>query len=311
MLAAPSKILFNALARSRTLKKAASRLGMGRRGLARQFIAGETIDEAMAAVRALEARGMTHTLDYLGESATTLDEAKEATRSYLAIIDRVVRAGVGRYLSLKLTQLGLDVDPACCVDNLRRILGLAERHEVFVAFDMEGSAYTSATLDIFETLWQQGYHSIGAVLQAALHRSEADLQRLLALGATVRIVKGAYREPKSIAFQKRADVSAAFLRMAATALAQAPFSAIATHDDAVIDEVKRMARTREVEPDRFEFQMLYGIRRDLQAALVSDGYRVRIYTPFGRDWFPYVMRRMGERPANVWFVARNFFAPDR
>jgi proline dehydrogenase len=309
MLAAASKLFFHTLARSHALKNAASRYAMASRaGLARQFIAGETIDDAIGVVQAIEARGMSHTLDYLGESATTLAEADNATRTYLAIMETVVRAGIGRHLSLKLTQLGLDVDPASCVDNLRRILGSADRHGFFVAIDMEGSPYTAATLDIFETLWKQGYRRVGTVLQSALRRSEADLQRLLALGATVRIVKGAYREPKSIAFQTSEEVRAAFLRMATAALTQRVFCAIATHDEALIREVRQTAGARGVAPDQFEFEMLYGIRRDLQASLTTAGYQMRIYTPFGREWFPYVMRRLGERPANVWFVVRNLFA---
>ena len=309
MLAAASRLFFHTLARSQTLKTWASRYGMaGRAGFARPFIAGETIDDAISAVRAIEARGMSQTLDYLGESATTLTEADSATHEYLAIIDTIVRAGIGRHLSLKLTQLGLDVDPASCVDNLRRILGSAERHGFFVAIDMEGSPYTTATLDIFETLRHQGYHRIGTVLQSALRRSEADLQRLLALGAVVRIVKGAYQEPKSIAYQTTADVRAAFLRMATTALTQGAFSAIATHDEALIRDVRRTADAHGVTADRFEFQMLYGIRRDLQASLTAAGHQMRIYTPFGREWFPYVMRRLGERPANVRFVLRSLLA---
>ncbi len=308
MIAAASKVFFHTLARSQTLKKAASRYGMARRmGVARRFIAGETIEEAVIAARAVEARGMSHSLDYLGESVATLAEADSVTRVYLAIIETVVRAGIGRHLSLKLTQLGLDVDPASSVDNLRRILGTAERHEFFVTIDMEGSRYTTATLDVFETLWQQGYRNMGTVLQSALRRSEADLKRLLGLGASVRIVKGAYREPKSIAYQARADVRAAFLRMATTALTEGTYPAIATHDEVIIREVRRIAAAHGVTPDRFEFQMLYGIRPDLQASLTEAGYRMRIYTPFGNEWFPYVMRRLGERPANVWFVLRNLF----
>jgi proline dehydrogenase len=271
---------------------------------ARRFIAGETVEEAIDAARALEARGLSHTLDLLGESVTNLDEAASATKAYLAVIDAIARSGIGRGLSLKLTQLGLDVDKATAVDNLRRILERAEPAEFFVRIDMENSAYTDVTLEIFDTLWQQGHRSIGVVLQSALYRSEQDLARLNALGASVRLVKGAYKEPKSVAYQKKADVDAAYARMLKALLTSGHRPAIATHDKKLIDLACSYAQQQQIASDRFEFQMLYGIRRDLQASLSRRGYAMRVYIPFGREWFPYFMRRLGERPANVAFVIR-------
>jgi proline dehydrogenase len=305
MLDSASKAFFHLLARSRTLKALASRYGMRRpQSFARRFIAGETVEEAIDAARALEARGLSHTLDLLGESVTNLDEAASATKAYLAVIDAIARSGIGRGLSLKLTQLGLDVDKATAVDNLRRILERAEPAEFFVRIDMENSAYTDVTLEIFDTLWQQGHRSIGVVLQSALYRSEQDLARLNALGASVRLVKGAYKEPKSVAYQKKADVDAAYARMLKALLTSGHRPAIATHDKKLIDLACSYAQQQQIASDRFEFQMLYGIRRDLQASLSRRGYAMRVYIPFGREWFPYFMRRLGERPANVAFVIR-------
>ena len=273
-----------------------------RSSFARRFIAGETVEEAIAAARAVEAAGCYQTLDYLGESVATLEEAEAATRAYLGVVDAITASGVERNLSVKLTQLGLDVDRASAVDNLRKILARAEGF--FVRIDMESSRYTNVTLDIFELLWKQDYHQIGVVLQADLYRTEQDLRRVLNLGARVRLVKGAYKEPGSIAYKKKADVDRAYARLMKTLLIEGNYPALATHDAALIQQAKIIARDNGVAPDRFEFQMLYGIRRDLQAALAKEGYRVRIYIPFGRQWFPYFMRRLGERPANVAFVLR-------
>ena len=305
MFGAASKVFFNLLARSRILNTLASRYGMRRpNSFARRFIAGETISEAIEAARRVEARGLTHTLDLLGESVTTLEQADAAARAYLKVVDAIVQSGIGRNLSLKLTQLGLDVDKASAIDNLRKILERAEPAAFFVRVDMESSHYTDVTLEVFETLWQQGHRQIGIVLQSALHRSDQDLRRINALGARVRLVKGAYNEPKSVAYQKKADVDAAYARMMRTLLTEGVYPAIATHDPKMIELTRTYANEHGVAPDRFEFQMLYGVRRDLQARLVRDGYRLRVYIPFGREWFPYFMRRLGERPANVGFVLR-------
>jgi proline dehydrogenase len=306
MIDAASKAFFHLLARSRSLQKVASRYGMASpTSFGRRFIAGETVEEAVEVARILEARGLTQTLDYLGESVGTSAEADAVTRDYLVILDKIVASGVGRNVSLKLTQLGLDLDRVTALDNLRRILEPATTHGFFVRIDMENSPYTDVTLDIVETLWGLGYRNLGVVLQSALCRSEADLTRLLALGVRVRLVKGAYREPAAVAYQLKADVDAAYLRMATTLLERGTFPALATHDPDIIDAVRKIAVERGVSKDRFEFQMLYGVRRDLQASLVADGYGMRVYVPFGRQWFPYFMRRLGERPANVAFVLRS------
>jgi len=303
MLDNASKAFFHLLARSGTLKKIASRYGMKKpTSFARRFIAGESVEEAIDAARQVETTGLLQTLDYLGESVRTLAEADAATRDYLRVIDAVLKAGIGRNLSLKLTQLGLDVDRASAVDNLRRILERAE--DFFVRLDMESSQYTETTLAIFETLWQQNYRNIGVVLQADLYRTEQDIERVMALGARIRLVKGAYREPAAVAYPKKADVDAAYARLMKRLLVLGTYPAIATHDEAMIQQAQRYATEHHILKERFEFQMLYGIRRDLQTSLVAQGYRVRVYIPFGRQWFPYFMRRLGERPANVGFVLR-------
>lgn len=301
-----SKAVFHALASSRSMKTVASRYGMrGERSFARRFVAGETVAEAVTVARRIEQRGMTHTLDYLGESVVTMAEADAATRAYLAILKDIRAAGIGRNVSLKLTQLGLTVDRATCVDNLRRILDPAAADGFFVRIDMEDSRYTQVTMDVFETLWQQGYRNAGMVVQSYLHRSGDDVKRLNALGARVRLVKGAYQEPKAVAYPSRQQVDRAFIAIMETLLTEGVLPAIATHDPALIEATRSFAAMRSIAKDQFEFQMLYGIRRDLQAALAADGYRVRVYIPFGREWFPYFMRRLGERPANVAFVLRN------
>lgn len=306
MLDSASKALFHSLARSKVLKQLASRIGMGEpTRFARRFIAGERVEEAIEAARALETRGLMQTLDHLGESVTSLVEADAATREYLTIIAAIAASGIGRNLSLKLTQLGLEVDRASAVDNLRKILERAEPADFFVRIDMESSPYTEITLEIFETLWRHGHQKIGVVLQAALYRSEADLQRITALGATIRLVKGAYNEPRAVAYRRKADVDAAYARLMKVLITHGHYPALATHDPAMIELARRWASEQHVPPDRFEFQMLHGVRRDLQTTLVKEGYRVRVYVPFGREWFPYFMRRLGERPANVLFVLRS------
>jgi proline dehydrogenase len=274
------------------------------RSFARRFIAGETVEEAIHDARILQSRGLQLTLDYLGESVRTTDEAMAATREYVRLIDVIVASGIERNVSLKLTQLGVDVDRATCVDNLRRILEPASRHGFFVRIDMEDSRYTDVTMEVFETLWQQEYRNIGLALQSALHRTETDARRMIELGARVRLVKGAYKEPPAVAYQQKAEVDEAFRRIMRLLLDRGTYPAIATHDQAIIADTRAHASERNIGRDRFEFQMLYGIRRDLQSELVAAGHRMRIYLPFGKQWFPYFMRRLGERPANVGFVLR-------
>ena len=309
MLDATSKAVFHGLAQISTLQRLASKYGMAAgSGFARRFIAGETIDEAVTCVQDLRHQGLLLTLDYLGESVSSAAAAAAAAADYVRIIDAIVKSGIERNISLKLTQLGLDVDRATAVDNMRRILESADANGFFVRIDMENSPYTEATLVIFETLWQQGHRQIGTVIQSYLKRSEADIRRLNTLGSRVRLVKGAYKEPKDVAFQKKSEVDAAFVELMRLLLDEGTYPAIATHDPDMIEATKAYARGKGYAQDRFEFQMLYGIRRDLQSALVKEGYRVRVYVPFGRQWYPYFMRRLGERPANVAFVLRGILS---
>jgi proline dehydrogenase len=304
MIDAASKALFHSLAQVDLLRRLASRYGMRPGGFARRFIAGEDVEEAIVAVADLPGRGLRLTLDYLGESVASFDEAEAAAEEYVRIINAIVRSGIERNISLKLTQLGLDVDRATAVDNMRRILEPADRHGFFIRIDMENSPYTERTLQVMETLWQQGHRSVGTVIQSCLLRSAADVVRLNELGSRVRLVKGAYKEPKTVAFQDKSKVDSAFVELMQVLLDHGTFPAIATHDPAMIAATRRYADQRGYGKDRFEFQMLYGIRRDLQASLVKEGYGVRVYVPFGQKWFPYFMRRLGERPANVAFVLR-------
>lgn len=309
MIDTASKAFFGSLASSTGLKNLASRYGMRHhRSFARRFIAGETIDEAIAAARIVEASGLRQTLDLLGEGVATAPEATAATRAYMDVIDRIVESGVGRNISLKLTQLGLTIDRATCVDNLRRIMDAATKHEFFVRIDMENSPYTQITFDVFETVWGLGYRNVGVVIQSCLPRSLGDARRMNALGARVRLVKGAYKEPRGVAYQEKEQVDAAFIVIAKLLLSHGNFPAIATHDPAMIAATREHAAANGITPDRFEFQMLYGIRRDLQGQLASEGFGMRVYVPFGREWFPYFMRRLGERPANVGFVVRGILS---
>ncbi len=302
---AGAKAIFYAASRSTALKRLASKYGMRTHdSFARRFIAGETVEEAIEAARNVQAQGLHLTLDYLGESVRTIDEATAATREYVRLLDVIVASGIERNISLKLTQLGAGVDRATCVDNLRRILDPAGRHGFFVRIDMENSPWTQLTLDIFETLWQQEYRNLGIALQAALIRTEQDIRRMNELSARVRLVKGAYKEPQTVAYQQKTDVDAAFVRLMRLLLDNGTYPAIATHDPAMLDATLAHARDRALTRDRFEFQMLYGIRRDLQGSLAAEGYTMRLYIPFGREWFPYFMRRLGERPANLGFVLR-------
>jgi proline dehydrogenase len=277
-------------------------------GFARRFIAGESIDEAIACVADLPGKGLQLTLHYLGESVSSAEAAAAAAADYVKIIEAVVASGIERNLSLKLTQLGLDVDRATAVDNMRRILEPADRHGFFVRIDMENSPYTEATLGILDILWQQGHRQVGTVIQSYMKRSEADVRHLNTMGARVRLVKGAYKEPRTVAYQKKTEVDAAFVDLMRLLLDEGNDPAIATHDPVLLDATKAYARQRGYANDRFEFQMLYGIRRDLQMQLVKGGYRVRVYVPFGKLWYPYFMRRLGERPANVAFVVRGVFS---
>ena len=307
MIDAASKALFHSLAQIGVLQKLASRYGMAPNGFARRFIAGESIEEAIAAVRSIADRGLLLTLDLLGESVKTMAEADAATRETIRVLNAIVASGIERNVSLKLTQLGLEVDRATCVDNLRRILDPATEHRFFVRIDMENSPYTDVTLQIFDTLWGQGYRNIGVVLQSCLERTEDDARRVNAMGARIRLVKGAYKEPKAVAYQTKSEVDEAFVRVMRLLLDEGTYPAIATHDPVMIEATRTYATEQRYAKNRLEFQMLYGIRRDLQTKLAAEGYPMRIYVPFGKQWFPYFMRRLGERPANVGFVVKSMF----
>jgi proline dehydrogenase len=303
---AVAKSVFQILADSKGLQSIAAKYGMRHdRSFARRFVGGETVAEAIAAARRIEAAGMSQTLDYLGERVTSMADADAATRSVIRLIDEIAAAGIGRNLSLKLTQIGLTVDRATCVDNLRRVLDPAAAKEFFVRLEMEDSRYTQVTLDVFDTLWQQGYRNVGPVIQAYLPRSTDDARRLNQLGARVRLVKGQYNEPRRVAYRSKAQVDASFLAIARLLLTEGTLPAFATYDAGIISSVKALADGHGLSRDRYEFQLPFGIRRDVQADLTAAGYRVRVYIPFGAEWFPYVMRRIGERPSRLRFVVKS------
>ncbi len=278
---------------------------------AHRFIAGQTVDAAIDAVRALNRTGLAATLDYLGENVTTQAEADQACAAYIEALDRIQAAGVHSGISLKLTALGLDIGVELAEANLRRVVEHAARltRPRFVRVDMEGSPYTERSIDLF-TRVRADHPNTGIVVQSYLYRTAGDVERLIALGAGVRLCKGAYLEPESVAYPAKADVDAAYLRLAERLLspearARGVYPALATHDARIIDWAKKYVAAREIPRDAFEFQMLYGIRRDLQASLVREGYRMRIYVPYGSEWYPYFMRRLAERPENVAFISRS------
>ena len=273
------------------------------RPLVRRFVAGETLNDAMAAVRRLNDAGLTATLDYLGESVTSAEKAGAAALQYVAILHAIERQGARANASLKLTQMGLDVDCALCIRNVERIVAQAGQFGNFIRIDMEGSAYTQSTLDIFKQLFA-AHKNVGVVIQAYLYRSEADLRELNALGARVRLCKGAYNEPASVAFPHKADTDEQFIKLMRLLLSEGTYPGIATHDERMIEATCEFAAREGIATDRFEFQMLYGVRRDLQEQLVRDGYRMRVYVPYGGEWYPYLMRRLAERPANTLFLLR-------
>jgi proline dehydrogenase len=274
------------------------------RNLHERFVAGESIAEALAAVRRLKSDGFDFTLDHLGESVNDPAAAQAATRAYLEILDRLESEGLRPNISIKLTSLGLALNEALARQNLAAIAERARQHRGFVRIDMEGSPYTESTLRVFRNL-DAPRDSVGVVIQAYLYRSEKDVEDLIAMGAWVRLTKGAYQEPAEIAFPKKTQVDANYVKLMKKLLASSGYHAIATHDPKMIAAAQEFARGQKIGPDRFEFQMLYGVRRRLQRELLREGYRVRIYVPYGRQWYPYFMRRLAERPANVLFLLRN------
>jgi len=274
--------------------------------MARRFVAGKTAEAALRAVRKLNDRGIAATLDILGENVTNREEAVRATEAYTRLFDLIARDGVDSTVSVKLTSIGLDIDDGFCLDNLRRVAQAAARHDNFVRVDMEGSPYTQRTLDIVHKIFAES-PNVGAVIQSYLYRSEADVEALNAAGIKTRLCKGAYREPKDIAFPDKRDVNANYSTLMRMLLEHGPDPAIATHDTKLISEWNELIAQNGVGKDRFEFQMLYGIRNALQRKLAAEGYRVRCYVPFGTHWLPYFLRRMRERRANVFFVLKNLF----
>jgi proline dehydrogenase len=276
------------------------------RRLASRFVAGETIDTAATAVRELNGRGIAASLDLLGESVTKADEARECAATVTQILARIAADRLDCNVSVKLTQLGLDLDHDLCLENVRRILDRGRELGISLRIDMESSAHTQRTLDLFEKDLLPVYgDTVGIVIQSYLRRSAADIDRLIGLRARVRLCKGAYQEPASVAFPDKADVDRSYMELIEKLLERGHQPAVATHDPSLIARVRRFVETKAIGSDRFEFQMLYGIRRDLQEELRRAGYRVRVYVPFGSQWYPYLMRRLAERPANIAFILGN------
>ena len=275
--------------------------------LASAFVAGETPDEAMKVVKKLNEKNITGTLDVLGENVTNREEADRAVQAYLDLLDTINEAGVKSHVSLKLTQMGLDIDDEYCYQNMVKIVGKAREYNNFVRIDMEGSDYTQRTLDIFYRLHKEFNDSVGIVIQAYLFRSEKDIEDLNKIKARVRLCKGAYKESPTIAYKKMKDIRKNFIKLAEMLFSNGNYPAIATHDDYLIDWTKNFVKEKGISNDKFEFQMLYGIRTKTQERLAKEGYNIRIYIPFGTHWLPYFYRRLRERKENVWFVVKNLF----
>lgn len=278
------------------------------RAMAKRFVAGDTLEEAIEAARALNAQGLSVSLDFLGESVSTREEAEAATEMSVRIVETIAREGVDANVSVKPTAFGLDLEYEFCLENVKRVLEAARaagdgEGEMFVRLDMESSDYTDRTIDLLEDLWNAGFRNTGTVLQSYLRRTPDDLERLMALGSRVRLVKGAYMEPETVAFPDKADTDRMYAQEMERLLEAGAYPALATHDEALIDHARRFTWEKGIAKESFEFQMLYGVRRDLQSRLREEGYHVRVYVPFGDSWYPYLMRRLAERPANMMFMA--------
>jgi proline dehydrogenase len=293
------------LAKSSRLRRWITSNGTTRR-LAQRFVPGEDLALAIDAARRCNRAAMSASLDHLGENVVTREDAERARRAYTDALDRIAAENIDANVSLKLTHLGLDLNDEFCADQLRIVTQRATALRNFVRVDMEGSAYADRTLRIVEQARAET-DAVGTVIQAYLYRSEKDIQDLLGIGCRIRLVKGAYKEPLQIAFPRKRDVDANYIKLMRLLLPSGIYHAMATHDPNMIDATIRFATERGIARDKFEFQMLYGIRTDLQSRLVREGYRVRVYIPFGQDWFPYFMRRLAERPANLLFFARTLF----
>jgi proline dehydrogenase len=295
------------LARQEKLKDFATRFSAFKKITAR-FIAGETIDEAVAAIKDLNARGCSASFDHLNESVGSVAETEGEVREYLDVLAKIDESGIESNVSIKLTQFGLDLDPELTYRNARKVVEDAARRGNFVRVDMEGSAVTQVTIDIFKRLRSEfGLNDVGIVVQSYLYRTEADARELLKIPARIRLCKGAYDEPASVAYPEKKDVDDNYVRVMKLLLASGTYHGIATHDPRMIDATVDFAQRESIGKEAFEFQMLYGIRRDLQEQLARDGYNMRVYVPYGKHWYPYFMRRLAERPANVWFVMKNLW----
>jgi proline dehydrogenase len=278
------------------------------KSFANRFVAGETVDTALAAVVRLNARGITASLDLLGESVHNEAEARAAGEAYVTMLDRIHEQKADANVSVKLTAMGLDVSEDLCASIMQKILQRAREYQTFVRIDMESSEYTQRTLDLFEQrLYPAHRENVGIVLQSYLFRTFADVQRANLIKARVRLCKGAYKEPETVAYPDKKDVDSSYVRGMHELMLKGNYPGIATHDEAIIKEAKRFAKENQIPPNRFEFQMLFGVRRDLQDRLVREGYRMRVYVPFGTQWYPYLMRRLAERPANVAFLTGSVF----
>ncbi|HEU5023121.1 MAG TPA: proline dehydrogenase family protein [Bryobacteraceae bacterium] len=299
----PLRSALLALAANKKLRNWAETSPIAQR-VSSRFIAGRTLEDALSACAKLREDGIAATLDYLGENVRSAEEAAACRDVFLRALEALQGAGLEPNVSIKLTQLGIDFSEAACEENVAALVERAERLGGFVRVDMEGSAYTQRTLDLAIRVHRR-HAACGTVLQACLYRSAQDVNRLIQEGVRVRLVKGAYLEPPEIAFPAKVDVDRHYIGLAHHLLAAGRYPAIATHDERIIDRIERFVTNGGVVRDGFEFQMLYGIRRDLQKRLREDGYRVRVYVPFGEAWFPYFMRRLAERPANVLFLLRN------
>jgi proline dehydrogenase len=293
------------LSEQKTLREFAVKNPLARR-FASRFVAGETLDTAVAAVRELNGRGISASLDVLGESVTAVDEARASAAMVVETQERIAAERLDCNVSVKLSQMGLDLDPGLCAENMRRILERGRDLGMFVRIDMESSAHTQRTLDLFEHEFLPVHGDrVGIVLQSYLRRTAADVDRLIGVRARVRLCKGAYDEPAAVAFPAKADVDRSYAELMERLLERGNHPAVATHDPALIVRARQFVAARGIAPERFEFQMLYGVRRDLQEELQQAGYRVRVYVPFGTHWYPYFMRRLAERPANIAFIMGN------
>lgn len=273
-----------------------------------RFVAGETIEDAVAAIRELNAAGCSASFDHLNESVSNALEAEKEVEEYLRVLNQIEKTGINSNVSIKLTQFGLELDPELAYQNARKVVAEAARRGNFVRVDMESSAVTQVTIDIFKRLLSEfGLNDVGIVLQSYLRRTFADAQELLKLPARIRICKGAYNEPPEVAFPDKKDTDQNYIRVMQLLLSTGVYHGIATHDPKMIDATIEFAKREGIGKEAFEFQMLYGVRRDLQHQLADDGYNIRVYVPYGKHWYPYFMRRLAERPANIWFVLKNLF----